>query len=379
MNTLEFAKAMASELDTIRKDLHRHPELGNHEFWTRDYLESYLKGLGLEVKRVLDTGLVAVLHGTCEGATVAVRADMDALPVCENTGCDFSSENENAMHACGHDIHMTAALGCAKILSKNLDAVHGDVIFVFQPDEEGSGGAKRIIETGILEGVCAVFGGHVAPDLPLGTVGVRYGKFYAASDVFTITVTGKSCHGATPEKGTNALLAASKMVAAFSELKPESDDRFVLSVCQFESGHACNVIAPSATFSGILRTLGPVNRAKIKQMMAETVQKIAKDYGVTADVNIRASYGGIVNTGEETRLLEDSAKLVLGEQNVRILEEPTMTTEDFGYFTERYSGSFCHIGCGCDLPLHNDRFLPKIEAAVYATAVYAQTVINYLD
>lgn len=378
MTFLEEARAISSELKSIREDLHRHPELGNLENWTSLYIEKILNGLGLEVTHVLNTGLIARLHGAFPGPTIAIRADMDALPVSEMTGCGFESENAGVMHACGHDIHMTSALGCAMLLQKKVSDLHGDVLFVFQPDEEGSGGAQRLIDTGLLCGVNAVFGGHVAPDLPLGTVGIRYGKFYAASDVFYVKVSGVSCHGATPEKGTNSLLAASEMISRLSRIQSSTGDRFVLSVCQFNSGNACNVIAPNAEFSGIIRTLGPENRAEIKTMFKSVVEEVARDYGVEVDVSIRQSYGGIVNTDSETALLEKSALQLFGDCKVRRLENPTMTTEDFGCFTETFSGSFCHFGCGCELPLHSDRFLPSYETAVYASALYAQTVTNYL-
>lgn len=378
MDYLERAKQIESDLNAIRQDLHRHPELGNNENWTSDYLERILKGLGLDVKRILGTALVATLYGKEKGKKVGLRADMDALPVSEATNCAFKSLNDGTMHACGHDIHMTAAIGAAKLLSENKDHLNGDVVFLFQPDEEGKGGAQRMIDAGAIDGVSAVFGGHVAPDLPVGTFGFRYGKFYAASDVITVTVHGKSCHGATPEKGRNALLAAVEMVSELSKVHAPNNDRCVFTIGQLLSGTACNIIADKAMFSGILRTLGPENRNYMRQAIKDTVARLDALFGVSSEVEIRDSYGGVVNTDAETSLFEKTSRSLFGDERTKILDEPTMTTEDFGYFIDACSGSFCHIGAGCTEPLHSPTFLPDGKAAIYAAALYAKTIENYL-
>lgn len=380
MDYLAKAEEIKDQLQTIREYLHRHPEMGNREYLTSDYLEEKLNETGLDVKRILGTGLVATLHGegNKSGRKVALRADMDALPVEENTSCAFRSENEGIMHACGHDIHMTAALGAAMLLSAHKEDIDGDVIFLFQPDEEGSGGAQRMIDAGALIGVCAVFGGHVSPDLPLGSIGVRYGKFYAASDVITIRVHGRSCHGATPEKGADALLAASEIALSLTKLEPYSGDKSVLSIGKIKGGSACNVIADEAELMGIVRTLGREDRLEMRNLISSCVKEISAKYRVTSDIEIRPSYGGIVNTDKETALLEEAAYKVLGPDSVVRIENPTMTTEDFGCFIDECSGSFCHIGAGCTEPLHSDAFLPDIRAAVVAAAVFAETVTQYL-
>ena len=380
MDYLASAKGIEDQLQTIREYLHIHPELGNREYLTSDFLETKLKETGLEVKRILGTGLVATLHGEGRntGRKVALRADMDALQVEENTDCPFRSENTGIMHACGHDIHMTAALGAAVLLSAHKEDIDGDVIFLFQPDEEGKGGAQRMIEAGAIEGVKAVFGGHVSPDLPLGTVGIRYGKFYAASDVITVKVHGKSCHGATPEKGADALMAAVEMIKGLSELEPSSGDKAVLTIGQFRSGTACNVIADEAEFTGIVRTLGNADREEMRGRIQAIIHDVGNHYNVRTDLELSYSYGGIVNTDPETSLMEESAVRVLGCEHVVRIQEPTMTTEDFGYFIDACSGCFCNIGAGCSEPLHSPLFLPDIHAAVVAAAVYAQTAMEYL-
>ena len=375
---LSAAFEIEEYLKRVRETLHRYPEEGNSEYFTSEFLEAELKSLDLDVDRILGTALVAVLHGGKQGNKVALRADIDALSVTEATGCSFTSENKGMMHACGHDIHMTAALGAAKLLTANRNELNGDVVFLFQPDEEGKGGAQRMIEAGAIDGVKAVFGGHVSPDLPLGTVGIRYGKFYAASDVITVKVHGKSCHGATPEKGADALLAAVEMIGRLSELKPSSGDKAVLTIGQFRSGNACNVIADEAVFRGIVRTLGNADREEMRSLIKAVTEEVSARYNVRSELELSYSYGGVVNSDAETALMEESAIQVLGKEHVVRIQKPTMTTEDFGYFIDACSGCFCSIGAGCTEPLHSPAFLPDSKAAVYAAAVYARTLENAL-
>ena len=378
MDFLAQAKALEAELRDIRETLHRHPEIGNSESFTSSFLEKKLKGLGLEVTRPFGTALVAVLHGAKKGSRVALRADIDALPITEQTGCPFSSENHGMMHACGHDIHMTAALGTAMLLSKVRDELCGDVVFLFEPDEEGSGGARKLIDSGALEGVSSVFGGHVVPDLPLGTVGFKYGKFYAASLVFKVLFKGTSCHGATPEKGNDALLAASETVLNLKTIKPSSGDKAVISTGILKAGTACNIIAGEAEIEGVMRTLGKDDLQEMEKKFRQVVGDACSRYGCSAEINLRGTHMGVVNSDEQTAFMEKSARQVLGDDKVRVLDEPTMVTEDFGYYVDACGGCFCHIGAGSTQPLHSPVFLPDIKAAITASAVYAQTIDNCL-
>lgn len=378
MDYLARAKQLEGRLSEIRKDLHRHPELGNREFYTSDRIANIMKDLGYDVRRILDTAVVATLHCSDSGKKVALRADMDALPVTEETGCGFESENPGVMHACGHDIHMTSAIGAAMLLAENRSEIDGDVVFLFQPNEEISGGALRMIEQGAVDGVGAVFGGHVSPDLPVGKVGVKYGKFYAASSVFKVRFHGRSCHGATPEKGINAMMVAAETVMKLSTIKPESGERCVISTCMFNSGNVCNIIPGEAYIEGMIRTFGKDKKKEVEEKVRSTVSEICRRYGATADTEILGTYDGVINTDAETALMERSAREVLGDQNVVVLDEPVLVTEDFGFFTEACSGSFCHVGAGCTESLHSSHFIPDIGAAVTAAAVYASTLDNYL-
>ncbi len=378
MDYLCASQQIEGELSEIRKELHRHPELGNREFYTSDFIEKVLKDLGLDVVRMLDTALVATLHGRNTGKKVALRADMDALPVTEATGCGFESENPGVMHACGHDIHMTSAIGAAMLLARNKDNLEGDVVFLFQPNEEISGGAQRMIAAGAVDGVGAVFGGHVYPDLPAGTVGVRYGKFYAASSVYTVKFIGRSCHGATPENGADALLAAAETVLKLKTIKAKSGDKVVISTGILNAGTACNIIPGEAVIQGVIRTLGRDDKQEVEDRFKGIVLETCAGYGVTADIDVRGSYDGVVNTDAETALMEKCARELLGDDRVVVIDEPTMVTEDFGFFVDACSGSFCHIGAGCTESLHSPKFIPDIRAAVTAAALYADTLDNYL-
>ncbi len=377
---LTQADAIAGELAELRHAFHRCPELGNREHRTAARIEAYLRGLGIPTARLLDTAVVGTLAGGLPGKTVALRADMDALPLTEATGADFASENPGCMHACGHDVHMTAALGAARLLAARRESLRGTVVFLFQPDEEGRGGAERMIAAGALEGVDAVFGAHVSPELPLGHVGVRYGKFYAASDTFRIIVHGKGAHAAEREKGVDALGAAADMatrlIALPKALAP--GETGVLTVGTLHAGTAENALADRAELTGILRTLGPEARADLKRRFREAVNAALDDWGATAEIELRESYPGVVNDDAMTALAERAARGLLGDDRVRVIDRPTMTTEDFGYFLMERPGSFYHIGVGGEKPLHNPSFLPDDRAAAIAAAVHCAVIEAFL-
>ena len=377
---LQEAETLLPSLSALRREFHRCPEPGNREFRTAERIEQWLHGCGIETQRLLDTAVVGTLRGALPGRTVALRADMDALPVTEETGADFASQTPGMMHACGHDVHMTAVLGAAKLLSLHRDTLHGTVKFFFEPDEEGCGGAQRMIAAGCMGGVDAVFGAHVSPDLPAGTIGVRYGKFYAASDTFSVTVHGRGAHGAEPEKGIDALAAAAEMVCALCRLPARfPGQRSVLSIGTLQAGTAINVIADCADFTGIIRTLGPENRAEMKRLFRETIMEIARATGTAPDIRLHESYPGVVNGDAATKLAEETATALFGAANVVRLSAPTMTTEDFGYFIDAATGAYYHIGAGCTKPLHNPAFLPDERAIFTAAAVHAAVAERFLN
>lgn len=379
---LKQAFDLREEMIAIRREIHRHPELGRKEYRTASYIEEKLHSFGIETQRLTETGIVGILRGKKEHPCVLFRSDMDALPIEEKTDLPFTSENIGVMHACGHDMHMAALLGCAAILSSMKDELNGTVKFLFEPDEEGDGGALDMIHAGSLENphVDVVFGAHCNPDLPAGTIGIKYGSFYAAAALIDVIVNGKGSHGAEPEKGTDALYAGALICAALKEMtQGEGDDRLVVSVGQFTGGTARNIIPETVSLHGILRTCGIDRRAAAMKEAEKKIQTINAKTGTSADIHIKAGYPGVVNHDYETALAEQTAVELFGRNKVIVEKVPTMTTEDFGYFLLERPGCFYHIGVGSPYGLHNARFSPNEDALITAAAMHAGVIMNYLE
>ena len=373
MNWLEEAKKIEPEIIAWRRDFHRHPEIGNREYRTTEKIKEILESCGIETRQVLKTGIVGILRNG-DGPSVAFRADIDALPVTEEVPVPFASEVDGMMHACGHDIHAASLLGAAKLLSLHREAFCGTAVFIFQPDEEGDGGAQRILDTGILDelNVCSVYGAHGNPFLPPGTVGVKYGRFYAAACVYDVTVHGKGTHGAEPENGTDSLYAAARMCAALKEMTGVyHGERAVVTVGEFHAGTARNIISDHADFSGILRTAGLDLREEMEQKIRKTLDRIADEAHVTYDLKMRNGYVGVSNHDKQTRLVQDAASAVLGADHVQVEQDATMTTEDFGFYLLKYPGAYYHIGIGSPYPLHSPKMCPDESALAPAAAVHA--------
>ena len=377
---LSEVETIKDTLFSLRRQFHREPELGNHEWKTAERIERTLHELGIQTFRPLETAVIGTLHGAHTGLTAALRADMDALPISEITGVDFASRSDGVMHACGHDTHITAALGAAMLLSSHRDNIHGNIVFIFQPDEEGDGGADRIVKRGVLSDVSCIFGAHISPDLPVGHIGVRHGKFYAASDTFRAVVHGRSCHGAEREKGIDPILASAEMIRSILALPSmNAHEKSVVSVGTFHAGTAGNIIPEQAEFSGILRTLGNENRSVMREALRDTIQSISLKHGTSTDLTLRSSYPGVVNHDSMTDLVYATACRTIGADKVHIIDAPTMTTEDFGYYLMERPGCFYHFGAGCPLPLHNSGFLPDENAVLAAAAVHASVLISALS
>ena len=372
---LAEAREFAPKLNLIREELHKIPELGNHEFKTAEIIEKYLDEIGISHRRVLDTGIIARIDGALPGKNSAVRSDIDALPINEATGAAFSSQNSGCMHACGHDVHMTGVLGAAMILAKHQKYLHGSVTFIFQPDEEGDGGAYRIIKTGAVDDVDAVFGAHVDPALPAGYAGIKYGNFYAASAMFKIVVIGKSSHGAQRDKGIDAIEVSAKIITEVLKMNKPGG---VVTVGIINAGTAGNILADRSEFRGIIRTFGVEKRAEMCREFEETAVKICKSFGAECECNFNLSTPGIVNDNDNlTLLVENTARETLGSERVKLIEKPLYISEDFGYYIIAKTGCFYHIGAGCEYPLHSDKFLPLPEAFITASAIHAAVVYKF--
>ena len=373
INFLSEAEKLRGRLTEIRKEFHRIPEIGDNEFHTADLIEHYLDMAGIPHRRVINTGIIARVDGKLPGEHCAVRSDIDALPVTEATGCDFASQNPGMMHACGHDVHITGALGAAMILQSHRDELPGTVTFIFQPNEEGDGGAKRMIDAGCLDGVSAVFGCHVDPALPAGHVGIKYGDFYAASATWKLTVIGKSAHGAQRDKGIDSIEAASHIVPEILRIPGG-----VVSVGKFHAGTANNILAGKAELAGIIRTYGLEKRSAMCRELETVCADVAGRFGAKSECVITDSCVGIVNDNDKlTALCERSARETFGGERVDIISKPLFISEDFGSYILARTGCFYHIGAGCEYPLHSDKFLPLPDAIITASAMHSTSAFNY--
>ena len=366
-----------NETVAIRRELHQCPEIGRKEYKTTEIIISYLEKCGIEYERLIDTGVVATVKGEKEGLTTALRADIDALGITENADVPFKSQNEGFMHACGHDIHTASLLGAAKIIAENKSELSGIVKFIFQSDEEGDGGAQRLIEKGAMDGVDRVFGLHVRPEMKAGTLAVRYGKFYAASDIFEIDVIGKAGHCAEPHKNVDAIVIGAQIITALQTLVSRNVsplDSAVLTIGTANGGTFRNTVAGKFSITGVTRSLGQEMRMYLRSRIKDTAEGIASAMGGEAVVRIIESYPGIVNEDSSAGYIEKTARDILGAENVSVLTEPFMTTEDFGYYLGKAKGCFYHIGCESEYPLHSDRFCPDEKAILTALMMHTASV-----
>lgn len=357
----------------IRRNIHSNPELGNEEFKTTELIINELTGFGYHVDRPLNTGCIATLEHA--DSYIAFRADIDALPIKEETNLPYASQNDGYMHACGHDIHTAVLLACAKAFTENRDIFTKSLKLIFQPDEEGNGGAKRLVESGVMENVSEIYGMHIRPEIETGTIAVKYDKSYAASDMFTITVHGRSSHGAEPENGANTILASAEIIQKIKEFAPDGKDTetdSVASVCTFHSGTAGNIIPDKAELKGILRSFGEENRKIMREKLKSTLSA-AEKYGCMAEVELIESYPGVVNHKEQTDKVKTNAEKFIGK--CIIIDKPTYTTEDFGYYLFEKSGCFFHTGVGCEYPLHNSKLAPDETAMKNAISTYLSLLL----
>ena len=365
-----------------RRALHRIPEGGFDTFKTQQMICDTLEELGISYTTER-TWVVGLIEGGHPGKTIALRADIDALPVQEPKGCTFRSEHEGWMHACGHDVHTAIQLGTARMLSSMRDQLHGNVKLFFQPAEETTGGALPMVNAGVLENphVDACYGLHLQPYLPLGTVETRAGTLNAATDEIEIIVRGKGGHAAYPECSVDAIVCASQIVSALQTLVSRNISPLksvVLTFGTIEGGRASNVICDRVRLFGTLRTVDPKLHAYALSRIREIAQGVALAYGATAEVNVLEGYTALVNHERETELVMDLARMILGKGNLKVKGEPSMGGEDFSYFIADTPGAFYHIGCTPldKMPapaLHSPHFSPDERCIM--TGMLMQTAV----
>lgn len=367
MNIIEAAKELEPHLQELRRAFHRCPEISGHEVRTAERIEKELREIGgYEIRTgVGGCGIIADLKGGRMGKTVALRADMDALQVEEETGLAFSSENPGVMHACGHDNHITMLLGAARLLAKEKPS--GTVRLIFQPAEELSphGGSRGMIEEGAMEGVDAVFGMHVWPELPLGKIGIKAGPMMAASDHFTVTIKGCLSHAARPNEGVDALVAGSQFVTAVQTIVSRNTDpmkSMVITIGKLRAGTRYNIVAGDCILEGTCRTFAPELRDLAEKRLGEILQGVCLLSGCTGELEYERGYMAVNNDRKISEYIKKTAAELFGPgQSVTV--EPAMTAEDFSFYLEQKPGAFAWIGTTADgeeeWPLHSSRFEPN--------------------
>ena len=353
----------------LRRHLHMYPELSQQEEQTMAFVSDYLTGLNiLHQTNVGGHGIVAIIGDPKASFAVAIRADMDALPVLEQTGLPYASQNPGVMHACGHDVHTAILMGTARVLKGMENELPGAVKLFFQPAEEKGGGAKPMIEAGCLQDppVKRVMGLHVDPAAPVGKVTFFNGPRSASSTTLHITINGRSCHGAQPQTGADAILAGAHVVTALQQVVSRSvapTCPVVLTIGQFNGGTRHNIVAGKVEMGGTLRTLDLAVRDLVKERIHQVAEDTAVMYGATADVEIHDGYLPVITDLAATQRMMEVAKEALGAENVILAKEPVMTSEDFCFFLDEVPGTFFDLGttapdCVWPQTLHNDHFAP---------------------
>jgi len=370
---------------SIRRDLHQIPELGFKEEKTSAYVVKYLKNEGLEVRAgIARTGVVGLLETGFSGPTLLIRADMDALPIREDTGFAFASKHEGVMHACGHDGHTAMALVAATVLNTVKKQLCGRIKFVFQPAEEGPGGAKPMIEAGVLEDpkVDYVLGCHIWPNIPEGTIGIRSGALLASMFSFNITIKGKGGHGAMPHLCVDALETGCQVVNAMQRIVSRKMDPLqptVVTVGRFQAGTAFNVIPETATLSGTARTFEKTTWKRWPKIIETVVKGVCESMGAGYEMQFEQGYPPTVNDEKMSQFMQKIAGQVVGEDRV-IVPDKTLGGEDMAFFLEKAQGCFFCLGAGNDAyaGIHSPHFGFNEEILISGVETFCRAAIDLL-
>lgn len=366
MDFLQEAAAMQEKLVEMRREFHAHPEGSGMEKNTSKRIVEILTQQGIAVRRdVWGYGLTADIVGSLEGKTTALRADMDALNITEMNDVAYRSKNEGLMHACGHDNHIACLLGAAILLNRHREELSGTVRLIFQPCEELSpiGGSKGMIAEGAMTGVDAVFGLHVWPELTSGTVGIRKGALMAASDHFSVVISGKSAHAAKPEQGSDAIVAGAAFVNAVQTILSRQIspmENAVVTIGKFNAGTRYNILAEECVLEGTCRTFSKEVKRKIKGQLREMLDHVCAMYGAVGTLIYEDGYEAVINDSAMCDLAKSCVQKVFGAKGVAEVEKPSMTGEDFSFYLKEAPGCFLWLGCRKEqdplIPLHNSCF-----------------------
>lgn len=368
----------------MRRDLHRHPELSWKEQRTTGRICEFLDGLGLEYDTSLaPSGVVATIPGRDDSrGAIALRADIDALPIVEETGLPFASENSGVMHACGHDGHTSILLGAASLLAAEKE-LPVPVKLIFQPAEETGEGAQALIAAGVLENVAMIFGGHIDRGYPLGSIIVTNGPVNASSDRFTITISGKGGHAGRPHEATDAVVVGSLLVMALQtivsrEINPAHPS--VVTVGSFQAGSASNIIAEHAQLQGTIRAQEPEVRIALEQSIRRVATSVGALHGAAVDTEIKYGTPAVINQGAPTALARETAIELVGDELVRPLDHANMGAEDFGWYARDCPACYVRFGTASPdkdfFPAHSSRFDFDERTLAVAASYYHRLALH---
>ncbi len=379
---------MKEELIFVRRQLHKTPETDFEEEKTAAIIRGKLEEYGIEYRTCAKTGTVADINGKSGGKTVLLRADIDGLPIKDESDFEIQSEREGYMHACGHDIHTTCLLGAAKILNEIRNSFCGSVRLVFQPAEEGIGGALEMIKEGILENprVDGAFAFHVEPLEETGNIQIKNGSVMASPDDFKIVVHGIGGHASAPEKCVNPVTIGAEIVKALDNLNNTvlKNAPCVMTVCYFNGGACNNAIPSSAEIMGTARSLDNKTREDLIKLLEDTARKTAEKMGTTIDFTFNKLFPPVVNDRRMNEIVRKSAEKLGCVKKIITLDKPSMAGDDFSYFCERVPGAYFKLGVGnSDIgavyPIHSPKFKADENALPIGAAVMAQTAVDFLD
>ncbi|ACK70518.1 amidohydrolase [Gloeothece citriformis PCC 7424] len=380
----DLAQTLAPRLVEIRRHIHAHPELSGQEYQTAAYVAGVLSSCGIHVREAVGkTGVVGDLTGKgTDSRTLAIRTDMDALPIQERTNLEFASCKPGIMHACGHDVHTTLGLGTAMILSQLSEPMPGNVRFLFQPAEEIAQGASWMVQDGAMVDVNGIFGVHVFPSIPARSVGIRYGALTAAADDLEIYIQGESGHGARPHEAKDAIWIASQVITTLQQAISRTQNPLrpiVLTIGQISGGIAPNVIADQVRMAGTVRSLHPDTHAQLPEWIENVVANVCQTYGAKYEINYRRGVPSVQNDYILTQILESAAREAWGNESVQILQEPSLGAEDFSLYLQHAPGTMFRLGVGypdkLNHPLHHPEF--EIDESAIVTGVVTLAYATY--
>lgn len=391
MYTIDFlkeAEKIKDQLISLRRDFHENPEIGFEEYRTSKKIKEFLKQENIPYEAVAKTGVCALIRGGNPGKTVALRGDMDALPLEDKKDAEYKSKVKGVMHGCGHDAHTAILLGAAKILNHNKEHLCGNVKLIFEPAEETVGGARFMIKEGVLKNpdVEGIFGLHVSENIDVGKIGLKYGVFNAASNPFTIKIKGKGGHGAHPEDTIDPVVIASHVVIALQTIvSREVAPVFpaVVTIGAINGGTAQNIIPEEVELKGIIRTMTKEHREMVKKRLIEITEGVCKAMRGSCLIDIEESYPCLYNDDSTLDYVKRSGITILGENNIEILKNPSMGVESFAYFSNEIPSAFYFLGVrnekqGIVNPAHGCYFDIDEDALVYGVAIQCLSAFNYL-